>query len=207
MRSDFELLDAWRDGDEVAGGVLFERHFDAAFRFFRNKVGDEAGDLVQQTFLECTRSRQRFRKASSFRTYLFVVARSKLYDHLRARRRDEKVFSFDVVSVEDLGVSPSRLAIQQEEHKLLLHALRRLPVELQVILELYYVEHVRGEMLCEVLELPSGTVRSRIRRGIEQLRKIMSELEASPERVATTMTNLDRWAAALRESVPHPGRA
>ena len=38
MSTDFELLDAWRGGDRVAGNELFERYFDAVFRFFRNKV-------------------------------------------------------------------------------------------------------------------------------------------------------------------------
>lgn len=202
MRSDFELLVAWGEGDDRAGNELFERHFDAAFRFFRNKVGEDASDLVQQTFLACVQSRSRFRKDASFRTYLFVVARSKLYDFLRLKQRAEARIDFGVSSILDLGLSPSRAVVAHENHKLLLHALRCLPVELQVTLELYYVEQLRGPALSEVLGVPIGTVRSRIRRGLEQLKVVMLRLEASPERVETTLSDLDQWAAGLRASPP-----
>src|SRR6185436_6575853 len=74
MRPDAELLSAWRGGDEKAGAELFERHFEALFRFFRNKAGDQAEDLVQETFLACL-SGPAFRGEASFRTYLFTVAR------------------------------------------------------------------------------------------------------------------------------------
>ena len=72
---DFELLDAWRAGSREAGSELFERHFPGLFWFFRNKAGESAEDLVQQTFLSVVESRDRFRKDASFRTYLFTVAR------------------------------------------------------------------------------------------------------------------------------------
>lgn len=202
MRSDFELLVAWGDGDDRAGNELFERHFDAAFRFFRNKVGEDASDLVQQTFLACVQSRSSFRKDASFRTYLFVVARSKLYDFLRKKQRADAHLDFGVSSIRDLRPSPSREVIAQENHKLLLHALRCLPVELQVTLEFYYVEQLRGPALSEVLGVPIGTVRSRIRRGLERLKVAMLELEASSERVETTLSDLDHWAAGLRENPP-----
>ena len=51
MESDAELVDAWRAGDRGAGEALFERHYDAVARFFHNKVGDAASDLIQRAFL------------------------------------------------------------------------------------------------------------------------------------------------------------
>ncbi|MFO0633263.1 MAG: sigma-70 family RNA polymerase sigma factor [Nannocystaceae bacterium] len=84
---DLELLEAWRGGDAKAGNALFDRYFDAVFRFFRNKVADHADDLVQQTFLALVQARDRFRGDSSFRTYLFTAARSKLFNYLEATRR------------------------------------------------------------------------------------------------------------------------
>lgn len=205
MRTDFELLDAWQQGDEASGSELFERHFEPVFRFFRNKVDDDAADLVQQTFLACTQSRTGFRKDASFRTYLFIVARNKLYDFLRERKRSEAYLDFGVTSIQDLDLSPSGVIVVREEHKLLLHALRRLPIDLQLALELYYVEQLRGPELSQILDLPMGTVRSRIRRGLEQLKIAMVELEASPDRVETTLSDLERWAAALRSS-PAPSK-
>jgi RNA polymerase sigma-70 factor (ECF subfamily) len=179
---------------------LFDRYFDAVFRFFRNKVSDGAEDLVQQTFLACVQSRDHFRKEASFRTYLFTAARSKLYNYLERRGR-EGAIDWGVTSCADLGVSPSALLAQGQEHRLLLHALRRLPVDLQVALELYYFEQVRGPELAEVLGVPEGTVRSRLRRGREILREQLLQLSSSAADVESTMTNLDDWAAAVRNTV------
>jgi len=198
--SDFDLLDAWRAGDREAGNTLFDRYFDAMYRFFRNKVTEGAEDLVQQTFLACVQSRDHFRKDASFRTYLFTAARSKLYNYLERRGR-EGAIDWGVTSCADLGVSPSGKMAQAEQHRLLLHALRRLPVDLQVALELFYFEQVRGPELAEVLGVPEGTVRSRLRRGRDLLREQLAILAQSPADIESTMTNLDDWAAAIRNAI------
>lgn len=198
MDTDFQLLEAWRAGDRAAGTELFNRHFNGLYRFFRNKVGDDADDLVQQTFLAVVKARDRFRGDSSFRTYLFTAARSKLYNHFSRKRPDQKD-RLGVTSVIDLGVSMHRMMVKSEEQRLLLEGLRALPLDLQVALELHYFEGMRGPALAEVLEIPEGTVRSRLRRGRERLRDELERLSASSERAATTMTNLDGWAAQIRE--------
>jgi RNA polymerase sigma-70 factor (ECF subfamily) len=196
--TDFQLLEAWRAGDRAAGTELFNRHFNGLYRFFRNKVGDDADDLVQQTFLAVVKARDRFRGDSSFRTYLFTAARSKLYNHFSRKRPDQKD-RLGVTSVIDLGVSMHRMMVKSEEQRLLLEGLRALPLDLQVALELHYFEGMRGPALAEILEIPEGTVRSRLRRGRERLRDELERLSASSERAATTMTNLDGWAAQIRE--------
>jgi RNA polymerase sigma factor (sigma-70 family) len=203
MTTDFELLDAWRSGDRMAGNALFDRYFDALFRFFRNKVTDGADDLVQLTFLACVESRDRFRGDSSFRTYLFTVARSKLYDHL-GRQQREGAIDYGVTSCADLGVSPSGMIVEGEQQRFLLVALRSLPVELQVALELFYFEKIRGPELAEVLAVPEGTVRSRLRRGRELLRTQLEKLLRTPVAVEQTMTDLESWAATLRDAVLGP---
>lgn len=194
---DLVLLEAWQAGDKAAGERLFERHFDAIFRFFRNKVREGADDLVQQTFLACVRSRDRFRKEASFRTYIFRIAHSKLYDHLRAGRKGDAV-DFGVTSVADLGHSPSAILVKDEEQRLLLQGLRRLPVDFQVALELFYVERLRGPQLAEVLGLPEGTVRSRLRRGRELLRAAVLELAENPTSAESSIADLDAWADRVR---------
>ena len=90
---DFSLLDAWQQGDGRAGNRLFERHFDAIYRFFANKTGNDGADLVQRTFLGCIEARDRFRRTSSFRTFLFAIARNELRNHWRQRRKHEHVAS------------------------------------------------------------------------------------------------------------------
>jgi len=204
MESDFDLLERWRAGDRNAGTRLFERHFKPLYRFFRNKVGDDAEDLVQQTFLACVQSLDGFRGDASFRTYLFTVARNKIHHHFSRHQRKQGLIDFGVTSVIDLGVSVQRLMVRDEEHNHLLHALRKLPVDLQIALELHYFEGLTGPELAGVLEVPEGTVRSRLRRGRDLLREALAELTASSERAETTMTSIESWAEEIRDKVLGP---
>ena len=189
-RSDRELFDAWRGGDERAGNELLDRHFTALYRFFRNKVGESAEDLVQQTFLACVRARDGFRQDSSFRTYLFTAARSKLHDYFARKVKRRAEVAWGERSIEDMGLSPSVVVAQRQEQRLLQQALRRLPLDLHVTIELYYLHGMRAREIATVTEVPVGTVRSRIRRGVAALREAMEELKASPRLIHTTLTEL-----------------
>ncbi len=194
---ELQLLERWRAGDAKAGTVLFERYFAGLYRFFRNKVTDGAEDLVQETFLACVRNAERFRGESSFRTYVFRAAHNKLYDYYR-RRHKRDALDFGVTSAMDLGESPSRLLVREEDEGLLLAALRRLPLELQIVLELFYVEKLSGPVLAEVLAIPEGTVRSRLRRAREQLRVHVELVAASPGAAVQSLDDLEAWAERLR---------
>lgn len=174
MESDFELLDAWRGGDTSAGNRLFDRHYDGLLGFFRNKAGDEAEDLVQQTLLACVRNKDGFEKRASFRTYLYRAAKSKLYDHWR-RRSSRPEADFGVTSLVDLGMTPSRALSGVDEVQALMDALRQLPLDQQVALELFYFQDLRGPQLAETLEISEGTVRSRLRLGKSALRKLLAD--------------------------------
>ncbi len=200
MPSDFDLLAAWRDGDEHAGNELFHRHFGPVRRFFRNKVPEEvAEDLIQRTFLACVESRDRFRGDASFRTYLFVIARNELYSHLKRARKEARAFDPGQVSIEDTGLSPSRVMAQRAEHRLLLEALRHLPVEQQLLLELFYWEGQVGRELALILDVPEGTVRSRLRLARRALVRSMQRLASSPDVLESTLADLDKWARGLRD--------
>lgn len=197
MSDDAELLESWRNGDRRAGATLFERHFDSVRRFFINKVSDSVEDLVQQTFMACVARRDGIPDVSNFRGYLFAVARSKLYDHLSARMRAPEALDPERDSVIDVGISPSQMLVGREDRLLLLQALRHLPVDLQVALELYYFEQVRGRELELALGVPGGTVRSRLRRGLELLRRHVDALAQSPELRRDSSVELDDWEHRL----------
>lgn len=212
--SDADLLDAWREGDERAGRELFDRHFASLFRFFRNKVPDAAEDLVQQTLLACVRGRDRFRGAASFRTYLFTIARNRLYTHIRDRGRREQVFSPATGSVADLALDgaadggaamPSQLIAASQEQRLLLTALRRLPLDMQVALELFYWEDLTVREIAEVVEAPEGTVKRRLQRARERLESLIAELAESDVLARSTVDNLQAWADGLRTKLGRDG--
>lgn len=198
MRTDRDLLAAWREGDRAAGSELFERHFDELYRFFRNKTDDGVEDLIQQTLLGCVKGLDGFREDASFRTWLFAIARNELYGHLRARQRHDVDVDIGAISVADQGTSPSAAFARRREHQLLLAALRSIPLDLQVALELYYWEGVDGPELAAALDVPEGTARSRLRRGKEELAARMSALAAHAGNATVSIAELDAWAAEIR---------
>lgn len=205
MSDDVELLQRWRDGDAAAGSDLFERHFDALCRFFRNKVtsGDGVDDLIQRTFLALVEHRDQFRGESSFRTYLFTVARHELFAHLKRTGREQSRFDPLEQSMHDRGPTPTNVVAQKKEQRLLLEALRRVPVELQIVLELYYWEDLPAPELARVLDVPEGTVRTRIRRGRQLLEQRLHELGEGDAALHSTLAGLDDWARSIRA---HAGR-
>jgi RNA polymerase sigma factor (sigma-70 family) len=196
VRSDAELFERWCAGDERSGALLFDRHFAAMSRFFRNKVTDEFEDLVQQTFTACLESRDRFRQDSSFRTYLFAIANNVLRNHYRSRRRDR--IDLAEVSAHDLAPGPSTVVAKAREQQLLLESLQRIPVELQVILELFYWEGMTAKAIGEIVGDSEYTVRNRLRRGKELLRKHMEALAQDRALLESTWGGLERWAEQIR---------
>lgn len=206
--SDFDLLTRWREGAEEAGRDLFARYFDSVYRFFRNKVDDAAEDLTQQTFMGLVQGKDRFRGDASFRTYLFMIARKKLYSYLRKGQRRADPLRFDSTSVADLGlVSPSRAVADRQEHQLLLQALRRLPVEMQVALELFYWEEMTVTEIADVLETPVGTVKSRLQRARARLDTVIAQLSQSEALLRSTVDNFELWAKQLQQQLGRPADA
>ena len=179
--SDIELLDAWRSGDARAGNALFERYFERLFRFFATKTERGVDDLIQETLLACLSARDGLRDDAAFRTFVFGVARRRLYRRWRDQHRGANAIDFGLTSVTDLGPSPSSVVAQRQAHRRLVAALQRLPVELQIALELFYWEGMRASDIGEVIELPEGTVRSRLRRARSLLRDEMEKQLGSSE--------------------------
>ena len=195
--TDAELLAAWRAGDATAGQRLFDRYFDPLYRFFRHRTRDGAQDLVQRTFLACLEGLETFRGEGSFRGWLYGIARKQLLRHWRERRREERL-DFGSVSLADLE-TPSRVLGGAEEQRLLLEALRRLPLDLQIAVGLHYWERLSGPEIAQALEIPQGTVRSRLRRARERLREQLEALATSAEVLESTLSDLEGWARSIAD--------
>jgi RNA polymerase sigma factor (sigma-70 family) len=195
---DTELLEQWRGGDELAGTQLLKRYYDVLFRFFANKVDSEADDLVQVTMMAVLSGRDRFEMRSTFRAYLLSIARFQLYEHYRKRRRRDAVLEYDSVSAFDLSPSPSMHVAARAEQQLLLEALRRMPVNFQVALELHYWEDLSGPELAEVLNVPVDTAYSRLRKARELLKKKMKVVAAGLDLARPDDDTLDEEGRALR---------
>ncbi len=175
---DNALIAAWRGGDKQAGNTLVARHFDSICRFFRTKVGDDVGDLIQRTFLDCVQNLERI-ELGGFRAYLFGIARHRLLRHLRDKYRDAARFDAEVTSVANLGTTPSQ-RMSRDHRQLQLHeALRRLPVDHQIALELAYFEDLSAPEIAAVIGVPANTIRSRLARAREGLRDHLAALDAA----------------------------
>ena len=200
--SDLDLLEVWRGGDAQAGNALFERHFRPIYRFFRSKVDDSnAEDLAQATFMACVDGRDRFRQHSSFRTYAYAIAKNQLYMHLRKRGRQDKVMTFDSVSAADLEAGPRTLIAAKQEQQLLMRALRNIPIDFQIVVELYYWEGLKTPDLARILEVPEGTVRSRLTRAREHLARQIEALANDGALARSTVSGFETWAASLKQAL------
>ena len=205
-RSDQELLDAWGEGDKTAGDALLARHFDGLYRFFRTKLDGPIDDLIQETLLACVEGRARYRGDAPFHVYMLGIARRMLLRHFRKRYRRGKVFATDELSVCDIGGAPSvsmrGKLVRGQEVDLLLAALRRLPIDLQITLELRYWEEVPLPRIAEVTEVEVGTVKSRLARARQKLEREMAKIADGDEAWAReTSSGLETWAAGVRQRI------
>ncbi|MBV1860623.1 MAG: sigma-70 family RNA polymerase sigma factor [Nannocystaceae bacterium] len=196
--TDRELLALWRQGDAQAAATLFERHFDGLYRFFRNKAGTAVDDLVQRTLLGAYEGSERFRGESSFRTFLFAIARNQLLVHLAKLRGVERIEP-QRDSVADTAPSPSSVVHRRREQGMVLQALRRLPVDHQILLELFYWEQHSGAELASILEVPEGTVRTRLRRARQLLADEVASMQLNAGLALSESALLDDWAKSLRD--------
>jgi RNA polymerase sigma-70 factor (ECF subfamily) len=202
VTEDASLLAAWREGDRGAGRILVDRHFPTIHRFFHNKVSVGVEDLVQQTFLACTESRHGFRGEGNFRAWLFGIANNVLRMHLRSKHGDPDL---STQSVYDLAPSPSAVVAARSEQRLLLEALRRIPLDYQVALELHFWEELSGSEIAETLGIPEGTVRTRLRRGRLALAEQVRRLAESGSEATSTLDGLDDWVRLIREQLARAG--
>jgi RNA polymerase sigma factor (sigma-70 family) len=179
VMTDAALLARWRAGCRESGSVLIDRYFGVVHRFFENKVNGELRDLVQQTFLACMEARNPYDGRASFKGYLLAIARNQLFMHY-GRQRRHPLAGADA-SVRDGATSPSGVLARREDEQLLGDALRRVPLEAQMVLELAFWEGLDGAEIARVLEVPLNTAYSRLRRAKGALRAVLAQM--SPDRL------------------------
>lgn len=197
MEDDLIVLDRWCAGDKAAGNELFRRHFEAVYRFFEHKTDGDIDDLVQETFLACLRGRETFRRQSSFRTYLFAIARHLLLAYWRKRASNRSTLDFDEISVASLSTSAGTRLTKHQDRQALLAALRELPLDQQLLLEMYYWQELDRDQLADVFEVAEATIGSRLFRARKQLQDSLGTAIASSDSHGEPF---DDWARRLRTS-------
>jgi RNA polymerase sigma factor (sigma-70 family) len=200
-QSDEELLEAWGGGDQRAGMALVTRHYESIARFFAHRLGPDCEDLVQETFMGLQSGLHRFRGECSVRIYLFKIARNQLLTAIRNRVRDRERFESGEAEMAAVDPSPTMLIAASDDQKLLVAALRSLPVDVQIMLELHYWEKLRVREIAEVLDMNVNNVKARMKRGRERLYEEMERLADSKDQLQTTLNRLSGWVAELREEL------
>jgi RNA polymerase sigma-70 factor (ECF subfamily) len=195
---DDDLLVAWQAGDAAAGEALVERYFDRLYRFFQTKLEGEADELVQATFLACVGAKDRFRRESSFRTFLFSIAKNQLYAGIRAKVKAAR-YDFELSSIAELVSTPRTRLGRNQDYEQLVEAMRTLPIEQQTLLELHYWDELGMSELAEIFESNEVTIRSRLHRARKALRELL-EKQPRPARgqeVLESLESMDRWARGV----------
>lgn len=206
---DQELVTRWQRDDRQAGTLLLERYFESVVRFFESMVPPHnAGDLAQETFLAVAAGIGKFEGRSTFRTYLFSIARRKLIDFYRKKSR-KSVPDFEHISAADALAdlsprSPISEIAQQEQQQLLVRHLRKLPLKMQMTLVLFYWEGLSVSEVAEVLDTPGGTIKRRLQRAREQLAEMMRRSGISSRQITTTLQDLEQWRALVLSEITPP---
>jgi len=153
--------------------AIVSEHYEALFRFALSLTRQEsdARDLTQQTFYVWARKGHQLRDASRVKTWLFTT----LYRAFLVTRRRQKRFAhheLEMVSDQLPVVAPERAL--RMDHSEVLRALGSVDPVYQAALALFYLEDYSYNEIAVILGVPIGTVKSRIARGVRQLREILS---------------------------------
>lgn len=194
--SDTDLIVQCQAGDLAAFDTLVERHQNKIFNLCYWMLGnrDEAADAAQDAFIRAYRSLPNFRGDSAFGTWLHRIAVNTALDAANRRKRAPLPYT-DVISAADceeetpdidstpaqtdLAQSePALAALRHERHVAVREALARLPENFRQVLVLFEIEGYAYEEIAGVLDLPLGTIKSRINRARLRLR---DELQGARE--------------------------
>jgi len=149
---------------------LVERYqnslYAVAFNVCKNQ--QDAEDAVQDTFLQYYNSKKEFESEQHIRAWLIRVAINK------AKNMNLSFWRKNKTSLEDYMET---LQMPEPEHREMLNAVMALPTKYRMILYLYYYEGYATAEIAEFLQIPNGTVRTRLARGREQLKKMLKEAE------------------------------
>jgi len=185
---DAQLVQQCLRGEGPAWEELVKRHtrrvFNLCYRFTGNSA--ESEDLSQEVFLRIYRTLPSYRPAEgTFPTWLSSVTRNLLVDHYRRTKRDRQTDSIEdampkLEEKHSAARTPDRLALASELSGQLQTALGRLSPELREAVILRDLQQLEYGEIRTVLQVPEGTVKSRINRGRIELARVLKEMGVRP---------------------------
>jgi RNA polymerase sigma-70 factor, ECF subfamily len=179
--ADEELMPLVGRKDPEAFEVLYDRHGGAAYSLAYRIVGDRAAaeEVTQEAFISVWRSGARFDAArGSVRSWLLSVVRNRAIDFLRSRASKAPKLDFDDESALEQRPAQEMTeeeALRRETSAELRGALGKLPGEQSKVIELAYFGGFSHSEIARILGLPMGTVKGRMRLGLEKIRGELAE--------------------------------
>ncbi len=166
-----------RDGEVQMLGVLFDRYQAPLFNFYTKMTQDRtvSEDLVQEVFLRILRYRQTYRPGTTFRTWMYQIARNTRLDQVRKVRPESPLVAEPMANT-----NTSDAAEREQEAQLLQRALMHLPEDKREILVLSRFQELKYEEIARLLGCETGAVKVRVHRALQQLREIYTVLESNP---------------------------
>jgi RNA polymerase sigma-70 factor, ECF subfamily len=179
--ADEEVMALVQEGSTHAFELVYDRHGGAAFSLAYRMVANRAAaeDITQEAFLSIWRSRRRYDATrGSVRTWVLGIVHNRAIDALRRNlAHDRKRASAE--GLEERKEAPERTEIEVarlQEARSVRDAMGALPVEQSRVLELAYFGGFSHSQIADMLEMPIGTVKGRMRLGLEKLRRSLDGL-------------------------------
>ncbi len=169
-------------GDQVAWERIVRQHWRRVFNVAYKFVGkhDEAEDLTQDIFIKIFKSLGTFDRRANFQTWLISVSRNLCIDHYRSVRKERQTIDRDVdaneLSPATHEPGPMAALEQRDRRSLLREALASLPESLRTAVVMRDIQEFSYQEIATRLDLPEGTVKSRINRGRNELARQIRRL-------------------------------
>ncbi|MFH2232543.1 MAG: RNA polymerase sigma factor [Patescibacteria group bacterium] len=184
--SDQELIILFRQGEDKALGILIKRYLTPVYRFLFRLTHDSslAEDLTQETFLKTWKNLKRFDVSKSFKAWVFAIARNNCIDNFRKNNASSiSHFEKDLLggdsinSIEDNRPLANDILQNEEIAAYIDEGLKKIPQSARAVILMHDTENLTFQEIADALKEPMNTVKSRYRRGIQLLRKLLTNYE------------------------------
>ncbi|HNV70728.1 MAG TPA: sigma-70 family RNA polymerase sigma factor [Candidatus Ozemobacteraceae bacterium] len=182
--SDAECVAASRRGDQKAFGQLIQRYQALVYRFLFHFTGNasDAEDLTQETFLNLYRKLDLHDPKRKFSAWLLTMARNLAVSQHRRRTPTPLAPEIVAEAIRDVLPSPESSAVWNETANELHLTIQKLPDDLREAVIFRYLLDLQINEIAVLLELPEGTVKSRVFKARQELRDALARLERTPTR-------------------------